>query len=103
MTESSSVSVTERDGAILVGGALTLATASKALDAMNDMFSNVAGRLIVDLADVGRCDSAALAVLLEWQRRATRSGRELAYHNVPVRLIQLARISELDTILPITA
>ena len=104
MKESSAgVSVAERDGAIAVSGALTLSTASKALDAMNGMAANAAGRIVVDLADVGRCDSAALAVLLEWQRRATRSGRELVYRNIPARLIQLARISELDTVLAVTA
>lgn len=102
MTEPAQVKVAERDGVITVNGSLTLTTASSALDAMNGMLASPTGRIVVDLAGVGRCDSAALAVLLEWLRRATRSGQDLVYRNIPARLIQLARISELHTMLPVS-
>lgn len=95
------VIVESRDGAVYVGGALTLATAKDALDAADATFNAQSHALVFDLSRVDECDSAAVAVLLEWLRRASARGCALAYRNVPARLLQLARISELETILPI--
>jgi len=53
----------------------------------------------VDLGAVSACDSAGLALLIDWRRRARREGVELVYRNVPDRLLKLARISEVDSLL----
>lgn len=93
------VSVDLRDGAIHLDGALTLENATAALAAAGAQIDNGDERVVFDLAGLWRADSAALAVLLELRRRAIRQGRELAYRNAPERLRQLARISEVESVL----
>jgi ABC-type transporter Mla MlaB component len=48
----------------------------------------------VDLAKVGRVDSAALALLLEWSLAARGAGRRMAYRNPPPAIVSLAGISD---------
>lgn len=59
-----------------------------------------AKELEVDLAGVTRCDSAALALLLEWAGRARRSGTVLRYRSLPAALLAIAAISEVEDLLP---
>ena len=59
-----------------LSGDLTLSTVSGLLDA--GRAGVAAGDCIVDLADVGRVDSAALALLFAWLRAARAAG-------IPVR------------------
>ena len=54
----------------------------------------------VDLAGVTRCDSAALALLLEWAGRAQRGGTTLRYRSLPSALLTIAAISEVEELLP---
>jgi len=56
--------------------------------------------LEVDLAGVTRCDSAALALLLEWVGRAHRAGVALRFRNLPSALLSIAAISEVEDLLP---
>jgi phospholipid transport system transporter-binding protein len=53
----------------------------------------------VDLARVGRADSAGLALLLEWALQAKDAGRALRYRNVPPALASLAGISDVAELL----
>ena len=53
----------------------------------------------VDLAKVGRVDSAGLALLLEWSMSARESGRELSYRNIPPTIASLAGISDVAELL----
>lgn len=53
----------------------------------------------IDLSGVERCDSSALALLLEWKSRAAAAGRSLDFHGVPRMLATLAQLSETDEIL----
>lgn len=101
MKQAETVKVEVRDGVIHVSGALTLTTARAALDATAGAFNGASGALTFDLAGVKESDSAALAVLLEWMRRAAAQRLGLVYRNVPERLGQLARISDLETVLGI--
>lgn len=48
-----------------------------------------AGQLSFDLSGTRTVDSAAVAVLLEWQRCARQSGGVLALTNVPANLASL--------------
>lgn len=47
-------------------------------------------RLTIDFAQVTHVDSSAVALLLEWRRRAQRSGRTLIFVNLPHTLVALA-------------
>jgi len=47
----------------------------------------------VDLSEVESADSAALALLLEWQSVATRRGQPLQFENPPANLSVIARLT----------
>ena len=49
-----------------------------------------------DLAQVERTDSAGLALLIEWQRRARAANRKLRFSNIPEQVQTLIRINGLQ-------
>jgi phospholipid transport system transporter-binding protein len=57
-------------------------------------------RAEIDLAGVGRIDSAGLALLLEWTLAARAAGRALGYRNAPAALAALSGLAEVETLLP---
>jgi phospholipid transport system transporter-binding protein len=48
--------------------------------------------LIIDFSKVSGVDSSAVALLLEWRRRAQQRGKTLTYVNLPANLLALARL-----------
>jgi len=57
------------------------------------------GDIVLDLSGVTRANSAALALLIEWRRLARRPGRTITIRNAPASLRNLARVSELESVL----
>jgi phospholipid transport system transporter-binding protein len=55
----------------------------RAIDAGEDNFS---------LKEMTDSDSAAVAVLLSWQRRAAKSERTLHFHDLPSQLVSIAEL-----------
>lgn len=53
----------------------------------------------VDLSDLERADSAALALLLEWQSRLKENGATLTVRHAPSHLRQLADLCEASGLL----
>lgn len=51
-----------------------------------------AGCQAFDLAGAEQLDSAALSLMLCWQRRAQAQGRSVSFHNVPESLRSLATL-----------
>ncbi|MBI0326538.1 STAS domain-containing protein [Burkholderia plantarii] len=79
------------------GASLTHASAKAALD---DGLGRIAGgATAVDCAALARFDSAALAVLLAWQRAARARGAALEILNLPPALASLARAYGIDSLL----
>lgn len=85
----------------LVKGALTMQTVSDLARTMEPLLSTAKGEICFDFTRVERADSAALALLIEWQRMARRLGFSISFRNLPAQLMQIARVSELQEILPI--
>ena len=56
-------------------------------------------RISIDLSGVTYVNSAGLALLLEWKRKAIAENRTIELHGVPQKLLNIARMSELDGIL----
>lgn len=54
---------------------------------------------VIDLGAVTASDSAGLSLLIEWLSVAKAARRTLHYHNVPLQLTQLARLSEVDELI----
>jgi phospholipid transport system transporter-binding protein len=81
----------ERDGdRLLVRGAVTLAEVTRwralGLDALDR------DGLTIDLSGVKEADSAALSLLLEWQREAKARGFKIKYSGLPDNLRSLAQV-----------
>jgi len=58
---------------------------------------------IVDLSGAIRVDSSALALMLSWLRCAKRCGSELVFHSMPLALISLAGVCDVDSILSVAS
>jgi len=87
-------------GAFAVRGAMTFATAAPLHAAgLAALGASPEGRLALDCAGVGDADSAGLVVLVDWLAWARAAGKELQLQNVPSKLLDIARISELDELL----
>jgi len=83
-----------------VRGAMTFATASGLHAAgLAALGASKGPRLELDCSAVGEADSAGLAVLVDWLAWARAVGRELHLKNLPPKLLEIARISELEDLL----
>jgi len=72
----------------MLGGALNVDTAASVLEASRAAALPATG--IVSLASVDSVDSASVAVLLAWRRRAEAEGKDLSFTDVPASLSALA-------------
>ncbi len=59
------------------------------------------GRINLDLAQVSRCDSAGLALLVEWLALANRSGGSVHFLAAPEQMLALSRVADVDQLLNI--
>ena len=78
-----------------VTGALTLETVPLLYRNSAGWFVG-GGELILDLAQVERADSAGLALLIEWLRRAKATNCKLRFANIPEPVQTLIRINGLQ-------
>ena len=83
----------EQSGEVFtVEGALSFETLPAVL-AESDKYAartDLPDRLTIDFSQVTGVDSSAVALLLEWRRRAQRVGKTLVFVNLPANLMALA-------------
>jgi phospholipid transport system transporter-binding protein len=73
-----------------VAGGLTMDSAAEVLAASRELTLPASG--VISLRGVDGVDSAGVAVLLAWKRRAAAEGRSLRFAEVPPNLLALARL-----------
>jgi phospholipid transport system transporter-binding protein len=77
------------------------------LDNVGDLIAEGAAfdgdRVIVDLAGVTRADSSVLSLLLEWTRRFSGSGRQIAFANLSQNLQSMAELYGVVDLIPVAA
>ena len=83
-------SLKQADGRWSPVGPLTVDTAAALLAA--SVASALPDSGIVDLARVGRVDSACVALMLAWKRRAAGEGKPLVFSGIPQSLTSLAML-----------
>lgn len=88
------------EGRFRVTGILGFETVKALLATSRQQFAG-AKQIEVDLTGVTQGDSAGLALLIEWLRIAQGAGKSIRYTGIPDQLRALARISEVDELLPI--
>jgi phospholipid transport system transporter-binding protein len=54
----------------------------------------------LDMKGVTRCDSAAVALLLEWVRLTEARGATIAFRDLPASIHAIASISQVEDLLP---
>jgi phospholipid transport system transporter-binding protein len=91
-----------REGEVLlVDGPVTLATVPELVSAVEEHFSK--GAAVVDFAGVTEIDSSAVALALEWVRKAERAGVPLRLLNIPSSMQNLARLYGVSELLHFTS
>lgn len=92
-----------REGeALMIEGAVTLDTVPGLISAAEEQFRQ--GADVIDFAAVTEVDSAAVALALEWVRRAERANVALRLINLPISMQNLARLYGVSELLqPATA
>jgi phospholipid transport system transporter-binding protein len=77
------------------------------LDNVGDLIAEGAAfegdRVVVDLAGVTRADSSVLSLLLEWTRRFSGSGRQIAFANLSHNLQSMAQLYGVVDLIPAAA
>lgn len=90
----------ERDGArIRLSGSLSLDSVPSVLASSRDWFEDGAD-LEIDLSGIERSDSAGVALLLEWLRRARAAGHGINYVNPPAQMRAIVEFCALGSVLP---
>jgi len=79
----------------VVTGVLDFTTARHALDKLGALVSSNE-QLLVDFSQVGRCNSAALALLIELKAIARRQGHQVSFSEVPGGIRQLAQVCQVE-------
>ena len=85
------------DGRWSVAGPLTINNVAGVLASSVGVPLPQTGR--VDLKDVDPVDSAGVALMLEWKRRAAAEGKALAFDNIPASMASLAELYGVDGLL----
>lgn len=84
------------DGTLAVSGVLTFDAVPDVLKQSAAWIDKAGGPITMDLKEVRRADSAGLALLVEWLRRAKEKGRQLRFVNVPDQVRSLIRVNGLS-------
>ncbi len=82
-------------GDVLMDNANVILQQSQALS-MGDDF-------LVDFSAVSKVDTAALSLMMEWQRRAMASSSRISFVNLPLNLSRLLTVYGLTGFVPVSA
>lgn len=88
--------------ALLVHGQLDFATVAGLRPALLPHLKK-STRVLIDLGNVERSNSAALALLLQWLEDALDRGCELRYRNLPASLLDIAELHGVSGLLPVAS
>ncbi|RLA23040.1 MAG: anti-anti-sigma factor [Gammaproteobacteria bacterium] len=93
--------ITLSAGNYLIKGDLTFSTINKASVKIFDfkrIASTIDSGINIDLQQLGKIDSAGLALLIEWVKFSRTYKKELRFNNIPTQLTALAKLSYLSEI-----
>jgi phospholipid transport system transporter-binding protein len=90
---------TENPETWTVEGSLTFASVPEVQEKSLDWFAAPPG--ILDMAGVERIDSAGIALVIEWARRAKLAGGDMRLVNVPAGMTSLSKTTGIDQLLNI--
>ncbi len=62
---------------------------------------SMGGDFLVDFSAVNKVDTAALSLMMEWQRRALAASSRISFANLPVNLSRLLAVYGLTEFVPV--
>ena len=86
------------EGRFSLGGQVSFQTAETILRESAKLFA-AHERIRINLSAVERTDSAGLALLLEWISQAAKSGKQIAFDEIPEKIHAIAVTAEIDELL----
>ncbi len=89
------------DGRFEVHGELNKATVPLVWRNANSLIQGARQNLVFDLKAVTRTDSAGLALLLEWMTLAQSRQLQIHFCNLPAQLWDIAKVSDLEELIPL--
>lgn len=92
--------IDEGQGRYRLEGELSFATVADVLKKTLAVFRD-ASRLSFDLGGVSRVDSAGVALMVEWMRRAAQARTELRYMHLPRHVMAIARVSGIEHLISV--
>jgi len=95
------VSFIEKDSRVIFSGELTLLTIDNSFEKKSNRLIK-SGKVIFDLSNISKVDTACLAWLLAMLELSTKENCQLTFDNLPKDLIKLAQLSRVDMFLPKT-
>ena len=93
VTESS-----DDTGRFLLAGVMNFDSATLLNQHANELFPKFRS-IAIDLSGVTYVNSAGLALLLEWKRKAVLGNQTIQILSIPQKLLNIARVSEIEGIL----
>jgi len=91
------------DSCLQLEGDINYSTVSQALKLNLFSTENVSsGKICVDFSRIDNADSSALALMIHWLRAAKEKKIDIRFSNIPTKLIALAEMSNLETVLPLS-
>jgi phospholipid transport system transporter-binding protein len=100
MSNQPVIEPTKNSNEFVVRGELNFATVPRLRDKGNQLLSQQ-GIIVFNFEGVSRSDSSAIALLTAWTRQARRSGKKVLFTHIPSQLLDIAKLSGLNSILPI--
>lgn len=85
----------------IIKGAMTHETVPRLLKEGSMHLEQCVEGLYVDLGKAELCDSAGVALCIELLRSARRQNKEIVFCNPPPKMIDMIRVSGVDTLLPL--
>ena len=86
------------EGRFSLKGDMSFETANRILKASESAFAAHTS-VQVDMSEVGKADSAGLALLLEWKAQASGRSASIQFTGVPESLVAIARTTEVSDLL----
>lgn len=93
------VSVSHQNGQLKLSGKLDFQSVAELLASDQSWLNDV--DININLTDISHSNSAGLALLLEWLKKAREKNIQIKFHNVPEQLLVIARAYGIEENLPI--
>jgi phospholipid transport system transporter-binding protein len=86
------------EGRFALSGDMSFETADRILRSSESLFRQHVA-LEIDLSEVGKADSAGLALMLEWKAQAAQRGAVIQFIDIPDSLLAVAKTSEVSDLI----